>query len=225
MCGRYTLTLDMETLQAMFPFAIEEIAYVSRYNIAPAQQVLTYGVEGPKTAEYMRWGLVPFWAKDLKVDYRMINARAETLATSGAFKTPFRKRRCLVIADGFYEWRKSGATKTPMRITLKTKDPFGFAGLWDEWTDKATGQAVRSCTIITPEPNGLMSSINDRMPVILPATAHALWLNRGTEDLGLLQSFLKPYPAKEMEAYPVANLVNSVKNDRPECVLPSGTLI
>lgn len=222
MCGRYTLTLDMETLQENFPFAIEEIAFVPRYNIAPSQQVLTYGAEGPRTAGYMRWGLIPFWAKDVNIGYKMINARAESLATSNAFKNPFRKRRCLVLADGFYEWRKDGASKTPMWIAMKSRKPFGFAGLWDEWTDKATGQPVRSCAIITTEPNDLVASIHNRMPVILPTAAHSLWLDPGIGDPSVLQPLLAPYPAGEMEAYPVSPLVNSVKNDRAECALPAG---
>ncbi|MBM3941319.1 MAG: SOS response-associated peptidase [SAR202 cluster bacterium] len=224
MCGRYTLTMDLAALQAVFPFAIEEVPFTPRYNIAPTQQVLTWGADGVNTAAFMRWGLIPFWAKGIQPMRTMINARAETVATNGAFKTSFRKRRCLVLADGFYEWRKEGISKRPMRIVLKSRQPFGFAGLWDQWTDRVTGQGVRSCAIITTQPNELMVSIHDRMPVILPREAHALWLDQDVDDLLALQSLLQPYPAGEMEAYPVSRLVNSVKNEMPECILPVGPL-
>lgn len=223
MCGRYTLIFDFKALQAAFPFAIEEVPFTPRYNIAPTQQVLTWGADSPNTGAFMRWGLIPSWAKVIDPKRNMINARAETVAANGAYRTPFRKQRCLVLADGFYEWRKVGTGKTPMRIVLKSREPFGFAGLWDQWKDPATGQPVRSCTIITTEPNELMSTIHDRMPVILPREAHGLWLDRDVDDPGLLQTLLKPYRAGEMEAYLVSTLVNSVRNDRPECAEPAPT--
>ena len=203
-----------------FPFDIGGLAYKPRYNVAPTQQVLTYGSQGHQTAEFMRWGLVPFWAKDLSIGNRMINARAETVATSNAFKTPLKRRRCLVLADGFYEWKKEAATNTPMRITLKSKQPFGFAGLWEEWTNKETEEAVRSCTIITTEPNELMEPIHNRMPVILPREADEVWLDEGIDDPDRLTPLLQPHSTGEMEAYAVSTLVHSMKNEDPGCIIP-----
>lgn len=224
MCGRFTITASAVALKETFPlFDLPD--HVPRYNMAPTQMIpaIVQRGDGPKSA-FLRWGLVPHWADDAKIGYRMINARAETVASKPAFRSPFRKRRCLVLADGFYEWRKEGISKRPMRIVLKSRQPFGFAGLWDQWTDRVTGQGVRSCAIITTQPNELMVSIHDRMPVILPREAHALWLDQDVDDLLALQSLLQPYPAGEMEAYPVSRLVNSVKNEMPECILPVGPL-
>ena len=221
MCGRFTLAIDIEDLLDEFPFEMGEFVYKPRYNVAPTQQVLTYGAQGVNTVEYMRWGLVPFWAKDLSIGYKMINARAETVATSNAFKTPLKMRRCLILADGFYEWKKNGASKTPMRIVLRSQQPFGFAGLWDKWTNRETQEVVRSCTIITTEPNELMESIHNRIPVILPSEAHAAWLDMGIDDPMKLTPLLQPFPADEMEAYAVSSLVNSVKNEDPACIAPA----
>jgi putative SOS response-associated peptidase YedK len=218
MCGRFTLAIDIEDLLDEFVFELDEYVYKPRYNVAPTQQVLTYGAQGPGTAESMRWGLVPVWAKDIKIGFKMINARAETVATSGAFRTPLRRRRCLVLADGFYEWKKEGATKTPIRIGLKEWRPFGFAGVWDEW--HGPDGPIRSCTIITTEPNELVEPIHNRMPVILPKETHATWLNQSIQDPEQLTPLLKPYPAEGMEAYVVSTAVNSSRNEDPECILP-----
>jgi putative SOS response-associated peptidase YedK len=221
MCGRYICTADLGTIFVRFGIRDEAIPYKPRYNVAPTQQVLAVLDQGSGLhGEMLRWGLVPFWAKDIKAGYRMINARADTLATSGAFKHAFKSRRCLVVADGFYEWKKEGKTKTPMRIGLKPWEPFAFAGLWESWTDKERGEEVRSCTIITCPPNELMAPIHDRMPVILPRQAEALWLDGSARDPSDLQALLAPYPAEMMEAYPVSDLVNSVKHDSPELIEP-----
>jgi putative SOS response-associated peptidase YedK len=167
----------------------------------------------------MRWGLIPSWAKDIKIGYKMINTRAETVAESNAFRTPFKKRRCLILADGFCEWRKDGVTKTPIYIHLKSRQPFAFAGLWDEW-ERGEGVRVVSCTILTCEPNSSMSTIHDRMPVILSQEAEALWLDSKTENPAILKKLLIPYPAEEMAAYPISPLVGSPKNQGPELIQP-----
>ncbi len=220
MCGRFTLTIDVERLLERFPFDVGPLAYQPRFNIAPTQQVLVYGAQGPHNAEYMRWGLVPFWAKDLSLGHRMINARAETLTARSSFRAPLRTHRCLVLADGFYEWKKEGAARMPMRVTLNAGEPFGFAGLWAEWRDPASREQVRSCTIITTDANSLMSPIHARMPVIMSRETEEVWLDPDVEDPNALLSLLTPYPSEAMEAYAVSPLVNLVRNEHPDCVLP-----
>ena len=223
MCGRYSITADVGALAARFAFQNEDLpSYKPRYNTAPTQEVLTVTKNGGSHAQYMRWGLVPFWAKDIKIGYRMINARSETVSTSNAFKNALKKRRCLVIADGFYEWKLEGSKKTPMYITLKGHEPFAFAGLWETWKSPE-GNIVPSCTIITCEPNELIATIHDRMPVILPQEAEDTWLRPDLEDWTVLKSFLIPFPAGSMQAYHVSDLVNSPKNDTPECIEPMST--
>lgn len=189
-----------------------------RYNIAPSQPVLAivHGKNG-RTGKSMRWGLVPFWAKDIRIGYKMINARAETLAAKPAYKYPFRKQRCLIPADGFYEWKRLGERKQPYRFQLKNGEPFVFAGLWDRW--KHGNETLVSCTIITVEPNSLARKVHNRMPLILPEDAWELWLHPDT-DPDYLQSLFLPYPEKEMEAYPVSPLVNSPRNDDPSLKEP-----
>jgi putative SOS response-associated peptidase YedK len=177
--------------------------------------------DGKARLDYYLWGLIPSWAKDTQIGNRMINARAETLAEKPAFRAAFRRRRCLVLADGFYEWRADALTKrkTPMYIQLESREPFGFAGLWEIWTSR-DGSEVRSCTIITTEPNQLITPIHNRMPVIIPPDNYEQWLAPQELPLQQLQSMLVPYPAGEMVAYPVSRLVNSPENDVPDCVLP-----
>jgi putative SOS response-associated peptidase YedK len=218
MCGRFTLAIDLENLLGQFLFPVEDLGYTSRYNIAPTQQVLTYGAQGPNTAEYMRWGLIPMWKKPEQKLPLMINARGDKLASSGVFKRPLQRQRCLILADSFYEWQ--GKEKTPMRIGLKGWEPFGLAGLWDSWHDPEKGEA-HSCTIITCPPNELMQPIHDRMPVIVPPELQALWLDRGVNDLEALMPLLRPYPSDEMEAYEVSRLVNSVKNESAALLSPA----
>jgi putative SOS response-associated peptidase YedK len=170
-------------------------------------------------AEFLRWGLIPSWAKDPGIGDRMINARAETVAEKPSFRRALQKRRCLVLADGFYEWRKEGKKKTPLHIALKSHEPFGFAGLWETWKPP-TGETIHSCTIITTTPNALMESIHNRMPVILTREAEALWLDRRVEDPQALLPLLAPYPAEAMDAYVVSPLVNSPRNDTSACIEP-----
>ncbi len=223
MCGRYTLVSPIDRLQQRFKFPYGDLDLSPRYNIAPTQEVLVVANDGERHAEMMRWGLIPFWVKDQKISYSMINAMGETVAEKPAFRTPLRKRRCLVIADGFYEWQKQGAGKVPVRIVLKSREPFAFAGLWDSWTDKTTGSIIRSCTIITTTPNAVLEPIHNRMPVILPEEAEYLWLDPRTEDPTILTNVLCPYPEEEMEAYEVSSTVNNVKNHGPDLIEAVGT--
>jgi putative SOS response-associated peptidase YedK len=222
MCGRFTLTVDPGQLQENFPWAEMPEGIPLRYNIAPSQPAAVVPNDGLNRVDFFNWGLIPFWAKDPKIGNRMINARAETLAEKPSFRGSFKYKRCLVLADGFYEWRKEPGTKTktPMYLRMKNKKPFVFAGLWDNW-HSSDGSEIRTFTIITTEPNTLVEEIHNRMPVILPQIAYSDWLQEGENDPSLLKSYLHPYPAEEMEAYPVSRYVNSPKNDSPECIIPT----
>ncbi|WP_096200409.1 SOS response-associated peptidase [Bacillus sp. FJAT-45350] len=214
MCGRYTLTVDPNLIMAEYQI-INDFTdqYEMRYNIAPSQGALSIISDGEnRRAGYLRWGLIPFWSKDEKIGYKLINARSETLHEKPSFKNAFKKRRCLVMADGFYEWKRTEDKKQPMRITLKDKKIFAMAGLWEKWTSPE-GQDIHSCTIITTKPNDLMEEIHDRMPAILTREQEQIWLNRSIEDTNILQDVLTPYDASKMEAYKVSTLVNSPKND------------
>jgi putative SOS response-associated peptidase YedK len=221
MCGRFTLTSEISALQETFPWLNIPPEIAPRYNIAPTQAVAVVANDGKNQLDFYNWGLIPSWAKDPEIGNRMINARAETLAEKPSFKAAFRRRRCLILADGFYEWQKqeSSKAKIPMYIRLASHEPFAFAGLWELWNSK-DGSQILSCTIITTEPNELMQSIHNRMPVILPAEAYPTWLESGELSLEGLTPLLKPYPAEQMVAYPVSTLVNSPANDLPQVILP-----
>ncbi len=207
MCGRFSLILGPEALQVAFPGFEIPADLRPRYNIAPTQSIAAIANTDARRVEFFRWGLVPPWATDLTIGNRMINARAETLAEKPAFRAAYRQRRCLILADGFYEWRaESGTrTKTPYRFTLASEEPFAFAGLWEVWR-LPTGEPVTSCTIITTEPNALVLPIHNRMPVILPPAAYALWLTPTAISPEQLQPWLKPYAAEQMTMQPVDNL-------------------
>ena len=218
MCGRYSLTPDMDQLQLRFGFRAGDIQHTPRYNVAPTQDVLTVTDNGEENlGQLMRWGLIPFWAKDPKVGSRMINAKAESVAEKPSFREAFQRRRCLILADGFYEWRKDGKVRVPMRIVLKSGEPFGFAGLWERWKSPE-GEVVRSCTIITTVPNELMEPIHDRMPVILSKEAEREWLDVSNKDTAELRELLVPYEASAMEVYEVSSLVNAWANETPEVI-------
>lgn len=219
MCGRYTLTVDEELILVRFQSVkVTEEVYVKRYNIAPGQQVFAIVNDGEKNRlGTLRWGLIPPWAKDPKLGYKMINARGETLAEKPAFRRAFRRQRCLIPADGFYEWKQMGKEKQPYYIRLKSGEPFAFAGLWERWPSP-DGTVIHSCTIITTKANEQLAELHPRMPVILKKEDEALWLNRKCEDLALLQELLRPYPGEEMEIYPVSAEVNSAKNDYPSLI-------
>jgi putative SOS response-associated peptidase YedK len=223
MCGRYTLATNLDQLQGRFSFQGENLEIQPRYNVAPTQEVLTVtsNDEHQNRAEYMRWGLIPSWAKEASVGARMINARAETLAEKSSFRRALQKRRCLVLADGFYEWKSAGKSKTPFYLALRTREPFGMAGLWETWK-APSGEWVHSCTIITTTSNTLIEPIHNRMPVILSRETENAWLDQDIGDPGFLMELLGPYPSEEMEAYQVSTLVNSPANETSECIAPVG---
>ncbi|ANB58338.1 hypothetical protein GFC29_1306 [Anoxybacillus sp. B7M1] len=218
MCGRFSLAADIEQLQALFHFVFPE-PLSPRFNIAPSQAVLTVVEEnGMRIGKMMRWGLVPAWANDPKIGWKMINARGETVDEKASFRQALKRRRCLILADGFYEWKKEGTNKIPYRFTLRNGEPFAFAGLWEKWDKQGT--ALYTCTIITTEANELVSPIHERMPVILPPEQHEAWLDAKLEDTDYVKSLLKPYAAAKMSMYEVASIVNSPKNDVRACLEP-----
>ena len=216
MCGRFSLTSPWELLKERFVVDIPVNDYRVRYNAAPGQNLWVIPEETPRDAQLFQWGLVPFWAKDPKIGNRLINARAETIAEKPAFRTPFKKHRCLVLADGFYEWDKKGARRVPYRVVMKDEHPFALAGICDYWKDNK-GNELKSFSIITTDANRLISKIHDRMPVILSRKDEKVWLD---PDLDIIQALkmLRPYPAKEMKMYPVSTLVNNPKNDLPQVI-------
>jgi putative SOS response-associated peptidase YedK len=221
MCGRFTLTDPDPEVAVQFGLA-EMPALEPRYNIAPTQPVAAVRVVAEAAARelvLLRWGLIPFWAKDPEIGARLINARAETVAEKPAFRDAFKRRRCLVVADGFYEWQKQEGKKQPFYIRLRAGRPFAFAGLWERWR-AADASIVESCTLLTTGPNELMRPLHNRMPVILRPGDYELWLDPAVGQAELLQPLLVPYPAEEMEAYPVSRRVNSPDNDDPACVEP-----
>jgi putative SOS response-associated peptidase YedK len=221
MCGRFTLTVDPAQLQEAFPWAVIPNDLNPRFNIAPSQPVAVI----PNTEDYVlsmyKWGLIPSWSKDPTIGDRMINARAETLAEKSSFRNAFRRRRCLVLADGFYEWKQNPGLKSkqPIYIRLKNNQPFAFAGLWELWTSP-DGNVIHSCTIITTQPNSLIQSIHNRMPVILPPETYKPWITPSDLPATQLNEFLVPYPADEMIAYPISKMVNSPQFDSPELIKP-----
>jgi len=222
MCGRFTLSNpDAEQLAAQFGVAaLPDLR--PRYNIAPTQPVAAVRRAAGKAIREMallRWGLVPAWAKDPTIGVRLINARAETAAEKPSFRVAFRRRRCLIVADGFYEWQKQQSGKQPYYIRLRGGRLFAFAGLWERWTGP-DGQEIESCTLLTTAPNDLLRPIHKRMPVILHPDDYALWLDPAVGDRQRLQPLLRPYPAAEMEAYPVSRRVNNPRNDDPRCIEP-----
>ncbi len=215
MCGRYSLTASIAELGERFEFGPPWPDHPPRYNIAPTQHVLTVVGGGARRAGLMRWGLIPPWARDASIGNRMINARAETAAERPSFRAALRRRRCLVPADGFYEWRRTALGRRPMRITLASGEPFAMAGLWERWRGPA-GEDVASCAILTTEPNELMRTIHDRMPVIVPRELEGLWLDASVREPADLGPALAPYDPAAMRAAEVSPLVNSPANDGPE---------
>ncbi len=207
MCGRFTLTTDIRTLAETFAVA-PTLEAAPRYNIAPTQEVVSILHNGAAHLEWLQWGLIPAWAKDETIGAKMINARAETLAEKPSFKRLLRSRRCLLPADGFYEWKNSAGGKIPMYITLKDGGPFAFAGLWD-LRRAPDGRQLRTCTIITTQANEVVAPIHDRMPVILTPDARELWLDEAVSDEHALLPLLSPYPAAAMTAREVSRRVNN----------------
>ena len=222
MCGRFSLTGLAATLLTAFNVQ-ESVAWPGRYNITPSQEVVTIvqPLGASRQGRRMRWGLIPSWAKDPAIGNQLINARAETVATKPAFRVPVRERRCLIVADGFYEWETQGRRKQPWFIRMQDGRPFAFAGLWDRWADPA-GRAVESCTIITTTPNALIRRFHHRSPVIVAPTDYNVWLDAEIRDPEHLLRLLVPYPSEAMIAYPVSSLVNNPANDSPACQAPIG---
>ena len=219
MCGRFTLISSVSDLQLKFGFAMEPADVVPRYNVAPTQKVITVVNDGERRGELMRWGLVPSWAKDVKIGSRMINAVSETAATKPAFRSAFRRRRCLVLADGFYEWRKEGKQRIPLYFSQKSGEPMAFAGLWENWKSP-DGEWMRSCTILTTAANSFIKPVHNRMPVILSAETEPLWLDPLTDTPDNLQPLLLPAPPESLDVREVSPTVNNVRNDHPSCIVP-----
>lgn len=221
MCGRFALYADYEDLLARFDIgetSLDKSSYEADYNVAPSQQIVAIINDGEKNRlGLLRWGLIPSWAKDKKIGYKMINARAETAAEKPSFRHAFKKKRCLIPANAFYEWRKDPTGKMPMLIHLSSDELFAFAGLWESWT-APDGEQIHSCTILTTQPNALMADIHDRMPVILTKQAESIWLDPTVQDPQVLQELIKPYEAEELQAYPVSEAVNSPKNNGADLI-------
>ncbi len=214
MCGRFIGYRQLDELQQFFPIDRANCDVTANFNVAPTQEILAiYTYEGENWLDRFHWGLVPFWAKDPSIGNRMINARAETIAEKPSFKNAFKKRRCLIIADGFYEWKGTKGQKQPMLITLPDKKPFAFAGLWEIWYKNKQAPAYRSCTIITTEASASIREIHHRMPVILKPEVYKDWLNPQYQNTENLKHILAVERLTELTSYPVSKQVNSARNN------------
>jgi putative SOS response-associated peptidase YedK len=221
MCGRFSEVVQLSVLSKRFKFAPGDLPWRPRYNMSPGQDGLTVVQRETRTAMMMRWGLIPHWSKDSAIGYKMINARAETLLEKPSFRKPLMEQRCLVLADGFYEWRIDPIKKAkiPLRFVLKSREPFAFAGLWDVWKDPK-GKEVTSFTIITTQANEDIRPIHERMPVILEENAEDIWLDTQVWNPVILKPLLQPLSADKIEYYPVSTVVNLTQNDSEACVQP-----
>lgn len=217
MCGRFALNADPQAIQQAFNLDSVPANMQPRYNIAPSQPVAVIPNNNPHQLEFFRWGLVPSWSKDVSIGNKMINARLETAHEKPSFRDAFKKRRCIIPATGFYEWAQSD--KKPMYIHMKNDEVFGFAGLWEAW-NSPEGDKLLTCTILTAEPNELISNYHHRMAVILRKEDYEAWLTPDPVSPADLMPLLQPYPADQMEAYEVTKLVNSPANDVPDCIVP-----
>lgn len=220
MCGRYTLRTDADVLSAEFHLT-RVPPMTPRYNVAPTQPVAVITADAPDTLQTFRWGLVPFWAKDLSIGSRMINARAESAHEKPAFRRALEKRRCLVLADGYYEWKKEGRRKVPHLIHRRGDRPFAFAGLWESWRPSSDAEPIRTCTFLTTDPSAAVAGLHDRMPVMLTGEAARSWLRPGPLDEGTREALLRPYAGEDLQAYAVSTLVNTATNESAACVLPA----
>jgi putative SOS response-associated peptidase YedK len=219
MCGRYRLSRRKQIIEKHFDSVSGDEDWTPRYNIAPTQPVpivRQHPREPRRESSLVRWGLIPWWAKDSSGAARMINARSETAATLPAFRDAMKSRRCIVPADGFYEWQRSGKAKQPYCFEVNEGELFAFAGLWERWRDSA-GTMVETCSILTTTPNAVTSATHDRMPVILDPAHYDLWLDPGMTDTATVAELLRPFVARLMRCYPVGNRVNHVQNDDAEC--------
>lgn len=219
MCGRFTFAISPELIAGAFGVTIPEY-FSPRYNIAPTQQVLAIrAMATVNQAAYLRWGLIPSWAKDPAIGSRMINARSESVHEKPAFRHAIRYRRCIIPAGGFFEWLEGGGKKMPRYVRLRGGAIMAFAGIWDHWKDSA-GETIETCSILTTSSNELIQPLHDRMPVILRPEHYDLWLDPATTDTEKLKPLYQPCPADLMELYPVSTLVNSPRNDSPDCISP-----
>jgi len=220
MCGRFEIHSAIAIIAKLFGIDTFNADIKPNYNIAPTQDIAIIVREGSKKKLIAcRWGFVCSWSKDMSQAYKLINARAETVAEKPSFRDAFLKQRCLVVADGFYEWQKVGATKKPMYIHLKSGKPIGFAGLYNSWTSPE-GEKICTSTIITTDANEILAPIHDRMPVITPEDKFETWLGPEQQDKDILKTILKPYPAEELEIYEISPKVNSVKYSSPDIIQP-----
>jgi putative SOS response-associated peptidase YedK len=221
MCGRYRLSRRKQLIAEYFE-TDNEVDWEPRYNIAPSQPVGVIRQDPARPQRQFtlaRWGLIPSWASDASIGFKTINARAETVASKPAFRDAFMSRRCLLPADGFFEWRRSGKEKQPFHFGMQDDSLFAFAGLWDRWRDPA-GAVIESCSILTTTPNSLLADMRDRMPVILRPEHYDLWLDPGFKDVKALAEVLAPFDAGKMRRFPVSTRINAVTNDDPDCVVP-----
>jgi len=219
MCGRFVLTASPDAIQTAFDLTSIPADMTPRFNIAPTQPVAVIANDAPKALQFYRWGLIPSWAKDPKIGNQMINARSESAPEKPAFRAAFKRRRCLIPADGFYEWQKQGSDKIPLFIHLKDRELFAMAGLWEVW-HSAEGEEIRTCTVLTTEANAFMEPIHNRMPVILRKEDYDFWLSPNEESVPALEALLKPFDPSQMAAYPVSKMVNRPNNDTPACIAP-----
>ncbi len=215
MCGRLILFNPMDIPAR---FKVSAAGLMPRYNMVPSQDIPVIINDGSKHLVMSRWGFIPYWAEDMSIGNTLINARGETVDEKPSFKYSLPRRRCLVVADGFYEWRREGRRKYPYRVTLKNNELFGLAGLWDIWKSPE-GEMIHSCTILTTRANELIQPLHERMPVLLSREAEAIWLDPNVTDSRLLKSLLTPYPADQMSLYEVTGRVNSPQFDDPECLI------
>jgi putative SOS response-associated peptidase YedK len=224
MCGRFIQISDPEKIRAnLFDLEMDASGLhgvTERYNIAPTQSILTVINTPVPRLTLTQWGLIPYWAKDKAMGSKMINSRAETLLSKPSFKTSLHRRRCIIFSDGFYEWKGTCKTREPFFIHHKSRAPFGFAGLWDKWTDSQAGQEILSSTIITTDAKGALAEIHNRMPVILDPDHYRIWLSKDDVPDSTLMHCLMPYFAQELEIYRVSTLVNNPGNDSAECIRP-----
>ena len=220
MCGRFAFFSPHEAVTRLFSVP-DAPAIEPRYNIAPTQLVAALreaGEPARRELAVLHWGLVPSWAKERSIGARMINARAETLAEKPSFRVAFRRRRCLVLADGYYEWQRSGARKQPFFIRQASGEPFGMAALWERWIDRDSGETLESCAIVTTAAAASVAHIHDRMPVILPPVAHAQWLDTGRQAVEPLERLLQPCDPESLQCHPVSSRVNNARNQGADLV-------
>jgi putative SOS response-associated peptidase YedK len=219
MCGRFAQRTPAKRLAK--EFQVSEMPEIElRYNIAPTQDILNIRrTDGGREAALLKWGLVPSWAKDVSIGAKLINARSETITEKPSFREAFKRRRCIIPSDGFYEWQRSGGRKQPYFFLMRDEHLFGFAGLWEKWRD-ADGHVLETCTILTTEANEVLEPVHDRMPVILHPADYELWLGGDARELDLVKELLRPYPGEEMVGYPVSTSINSPHNQGAELIAP-----